>query len=130
MWTSDAWMIVLDGDTSQWNRSAGSSRAIGPADASPAAIRSIASRCERTVARSRSGATAATRASSSSILRAEIALPPAEQDHPDVELLAALDARHDPDHRVLEDVTRRRGHARPPRGTDAAPRAADPRYST
>ena len=38
---------MLDGATSQWNRSALPSRAIGPAVGSPAAIRSIAARCGR-----------------------------------------------------------------------------------
>ena len=105
VWTSDGWMIVLAGETSQWNRSAGSNRAIGPAAGSPAAIRSIASRCERTVARSRSGATAASPRLVELDPRPEVAPRPAQQDHADVELLAALDARHDADHRVLEDVS-------------------------
>ena len=30
MWTADGWMIVEDGDTSQWNRSGAESAAIGP----------------------------------------------------------------------------------------------------
>src|SRR6476620_1592295 len=58
-------MTVLDGDVSQWNRSAIESRAIGPADGSPAAIRSIAARWGRIVAGSASGAIARSRASSS-----------------------------------------------------------------
>ena len=54
--TADGWMIVLDGATSQWKRAVVSSCAIGPPSASPAAIRSIASRCARTASRSSSGA--------------------------------------------------------------------------
>src|SRR6187551_4081897 len=60
-------MIVLDGETSQWKRSAWPSLAIGPAVSSPAAIRSMASRCGRMEAGSRFGAKAASRLSSSAI---------------------------------------------------------------
>src|SRR6187551_1442826 len=60
-------MIVLDGETSQWKRSAWPSLAIGPAVSSPAAIRSMASRCGRMDAGSRFGAKAASRLSSSAI---------------------------------------------------------------
>ena len=73
---------------------------------------------------SRSGANAASRRSSSAIRAAEEAPRPAQQDDPDVEALAALDARHDADDRVLERVTRRLGHVPPPRRRTAAPRAA------
>src|SRR5215210_3634362 len=59
-------MIVLDGATSQWKRSDSGSAAIGPASRSPAAIRTSASRCPRTASRSAPGASARTRASSSS----------------------------------------------------------------
>ena len=38
-------MIVLRGATSQWNRSRGASRAIGPAEGSPEQMRGTASRC-------------------------------------------------------------------------------------
>ena len=41
-------MIVLDGATSQPNRSDGGSAAIAPASGSPAATRASASRCART----------------------------------------------------------------------------------
>jgi hypothetical protein len=98
---------VLDGDTSQWNRSAASSRAIGLADASPAAIRPTrrvrAHRRKVEVGGDRGDA----RPSSSS--RPEVALP-RQSDHPDVELLAAPTSgtTH---HRVLEDVTRRRARS-------------------
>ena len=63
----DGWMIVLDGATSQWKRAVVSSCAIGPPAGSPAAIRSIASRCARTAAASSSGHSAASRASSSAV---------------------------------------------------------------
>src|SRR6476661_6560075 len=58
-------MTVLDGEVSQWNRSASESRAMGPADASPAAIFSIAARWGRIVAGSAFGSIARSRASSS-----------------------------------------------------------------
>src|SRR5205085_2052162 len=37
VWTGEGWITVLDGATSQWNRSDCSSRATGPAPGSPAA---------------------------------------------------------------------------------------------
>src|SRR5215217_2944612 len=63
-------MIVLDGETSQWNRSPWVSAAIGPAEESPAAMRSIASRCGRTASGSASGSSALSRAPSSAVLAA------------------------------------------------------------
>lgn len=67
--TSEASTIVLLGAASQWNRTAGARRAIGPADGSPAAIRAIPTRRARTSPASQSGASAHSRASSS-IVRA------------------------------------------------------------
>ena len=58
---------------------------------------------------------------------AEEAQRAAEQHDAGVERLAALDARDDPQRRVLERLTR--GHARPPRRTRAAPRGARARNS-
>ena len=85
-------MIVLDGDTSQWKRSAWPSRAIGPAVGSPAAIRSIASRCGRMVAGSRSGAKAARRFSSSAIRAPRKRVGRHSRTTPTLRRLAALDA--------------------------------------
>ena len=52
-------MMVLPGETSQWKRSAGFRRAIGPASGSPAAMRGMASRWRCTSSTSTSGATGA-----------------------------------------------------------------------
>ena len=68
-------------------------------------MRSIASRCGRTVAGSRSGASAASAALVEVRARGEVVERPAEDDHADVDPLAALDARHDADDRVGEGVT-------------------------
>jgi hypothetical protein len=42
--TAEGWMIVDEGDTSQWNRSGAESTAIGPAAGSPYAIPTMAAR--------------------------------------------------------------------------------------
>ncbi len=52
-------MTVLRGAVSQWKRSEAVSEACGPAAAPPSQMRSIDSRCERMVATSVSGASAA-----------------------------------------------------------------------
>ena len=107
-------MIVLDGETSQWKRSAWPSAAIGPAVGSPAAIRSIASRCGRMVAGIEVGGE---RGQACLVERdpcPEVAPRAAQQHDPDVEALAAFHPWQDAHDRVLERVTRRLGHGPPP----------------
>ena len=100
-------MIVLDGATSQWKRCVASSRAIGPAVASPAAMRSIASRCGRTASGVEVGRERGQPALVELRARGEVAERPAEDDHARVDPLAALDPRHDADDRVRERATAR-----------------------
>ena len=76
--------------------------AMGPADGSPAAIRSIAARCGRIVAGSTSGAIARSRADVQRHAGAEEPPRPAQDDDARVQRLAPLDPRHDADDRVLE----------------------------
>ena len=107
--TSDGWMIVLDGATSQWKRAVMSSCAIGPARrvARGDALDRLevgAHRVGVEVGRER-GAAAARRAACAR----QVAERPAEDDHADVDPLAALDPRHD-----AERSRRRTGY--PPTG--------------
>ena len=116
VWTSEGWIIVLDGELSQRKRSGAASFAMGPAAASPAATARIESRWawrERREAAFVEGDP-----------RLKVALRATQQDDPDVEALAALDARQEPHDRVLEGVTRRFGHGPPPRRRVGAPSAA------
>ena len=124
VWTSDGWIIVLDGETSQWNRSAWPSRAIGPASGSPAAIRSMALEMRPDRGRIEVRGERREPALVEGDPGLEVAPRATQQDDPDVEALAALDARQQPHDRVLEGVTRRLGHGPPPRRSRAALRAA------
>ena len=65
MCTSEGWTIVLDGATSQPKRSEAGSAAIAPPSGDPAATRTSASRWPRTSSAETSGASAASRRSSS-----------------------------------------------------------------
>ena len=101
-------MIVLAGATSQWKRSEAGSAAIGPAPASPAAIRRTrlevpADGLDVRVRRERAQAVLVQRDP-----RPE-ELPRAAEEHDArVQALAPLDARDDPDDRVLERARPRR----------------------
>ena len=113
-------MIVLEGETSQWNRAVRSSFAIGPADGSPAAIRSTALEVlahplevELRAERERAGLVER----GARLKKAERA---AEHDHPHVDLLATLDPRHEAQERIGEAGRISGGHPRPPRQTRAA----------
>jgi hypothetical protein len=59
VWASERWIVVLVGDDNQWNRSPLLSLAIGPAAASPAATRRMASSSSCISSESPSGASAA-----------------------------------------------------------------------
>ena len=134
VWTADGWMIVLDGAASQWKRSDCSMRG---------------DRARGRVARRRRAASASRWRSTSSGVgvgvqrgepravepdpRRQEAVAAAEQDDAGVDALAALDARDDLQHRVLEGLTR---HGAPPRPRRAnargvgQPRAAGSRRRT
>ena len=121
--TGEHWMIVLDGATSQWKRSDAGSAAIGPASASPAAIRAervevAADRVDVGVRRERARAGPVERDA-----RGEEAPRAAEQDDAGVDALAALDARDHAHDRVLERARRHGAPPRPRRRTRAGPRA-------
>ena len=85
VWTSDGWMIVLAGDTSQWNRSALESRAIGPPRGSPRgdAVDRLEMRQDRRHVRV--GRDRRSRASSSDVRAPTEPSEPAQQDDADVD---------------------------------------------
>ena len=117
-------MIVLDGETSQWKRSEGSRRAIGPALGIARRDPGQRLRCASTAAGvGVRGQRAQARLVERDPRRQE-APRAAVQHDAGVEALPALHARHDPQDRVLERATRRLGHARPPPRRLAAARAA------
>ena len=116
VWTGDIWMMVLRGDTSQRKRPRGGSSPIGPASGAAAAHDRNDRRGSRaSTSRSTSGSSASSRRLVQLDPRLEKIQVGAGQDHADVDLLAALDPRHDPDDRVVVGVFS--GHARPPRQT-------------
>ena len=113
VWTGEVWMIVLDGATSQWKRSDWSSRATGPASASPG--RDARHRVE--VRAHLGGVEIGGEAGQARLVerraRGQVAARAAEEHHADVHALAALDPRDDAHDRVLERLRIR--HAAAPR---------------
>ena len=119
VWTGDIWMIVLRGETSQWKRLRCGSAPIGPASAPPRQTARDRRRDWRAIAsRSSVGSSAQQPRLVELDARLEEVACRARQDHADVDQLAALDARHDADDRVVVGVLS--GHGWPPRRTRAA----------
>ena len=103
-------MIVLRGATSQWKRPRCGSSPIGPASGPPRQTAGIVVevRAHRVEIERRDRARSSA-ASSSSMRASRKSSAGARQDHADVDQLAALDARHDADDRVVVGVLS--GHA-------------------
>ena len=125
VWTGPACTIVLAGATSQWKRSEAGS--CGDRAALRLAVGDVLDRLQQ---RLDLGRVAPGRERGQQRLvevgaGAEEAQRAAEEHDAGVDRLAALDARDDPQRRVLERATPF-GHARPPAPTRAAPRAAGP----
>src|SRR5262249_1739831 len=66
-WTGEVWIIALRGAVSQWKRSGGGRAATGPPSGRPSQTATTVSRCRSIAATSASGASARSRAGSSSM---------------------------------------------------------------
>ena len=114
VWTSDGWMIVLDGATSQPKRSDGGSSAIAPPSGLPAATRTSASRCARTTSADVPGASAASLRSSRPTLTARKSRWRQNSTTPALKHSPRSTRGHHAQDRVGERARCRLGHVRPP----------------